>query len=173
MIWFTADTHFNHSNIIKYCNRPFDDTRSMNEYIINNINNRVKADDTFYILGDFCFCRDNGEYAKYLLDLIKCKNIFLIKGNHDSRNILHLFKNHYDIFELNIEKKKIVLFHYPIVSWNAKFHKSWHLYGHCHGTLKEDEKALSFDVGVDAWDFCPVSFEQVKEKMLNKERNFI
>lgn len=39
--FFTSDTHFYHSNIIKYCLRPFADAHEMNETLIANWNNVV------------------------------------------------------------------------------------------------------------------------------------
>jgi calcineurin-like phosphoesterase family protein len=52
--WFTADFHLGHSNIIRYCNRPFPDTAEMDEAIIARLNASVKAEDELYYLGDFC-----------------------------------------------------------------------------------------------------------------------
>ena len=40
-VFFTSDTHFNHMNIISYCQRPFRDIHEMNETIIVNWNNAV------------------------------------------------------------------------------------------------------------------------------------
>lgn len=53
MIWVTADLHFGHANIMKYCNRPFDSTENMDKTILDNINHCVSEDDELYILGDF------------------------------------------------------------------------------------------------------------------------
>ena len=50
-----SDTHFNHSRILEYCQRPFDNVEEMNEVIINNWNKVINEDDIVYVLGDFCF----------------------------------------------------------------------------------------------------------------------
>ena len=53
MIFFTSDTHFNHSNVIQYCNRPFSSLDEMNAKLIENWNERVNENDIVYHLGDF------------------------------------------------------------------------------------------------------------------------
>lgn len=52
MIYFTADTHFGHANIIKMCERPFPDVETMNESMIAAWNERVRGNDTVYVVGD-------------------------------------------------------------------------------------------------------------------------
>ena len=47
-VWFVSDTHFDHENIIKYCNRPFADVNEMNETLIKNWNNVVKPNDIVF-----------------------------------------------------------------------------------------------------------------------------
>lgn len=44
-VFFTSDTHFNHTNIIRFCNRPFKDVTHMNETIIANWNSVVGPDE--------------------------------------------------------------------------------------------------------------------------------
>ena len=46
MIYFIADTHFGHENVIKFCDRPFACADEMNEALISNWNERVNGNDT-------------------------------------------------------------------------------------------------------------------------------
>ena len=41
MIFFTSDTEFNHSNIIEYSNRPYNNVDEMNKSIISNWNSII------------------------------------------------------------------------------------------------------------------------------------
>ena len=43
-VFFTSDTHFNHTNIIRYCDRPFKSTDEMNEKLIDNWDSAVGAE---------------------------------------------------------------------------------------------------------------------------------
>ena len=82
-LFFTADTHFNHANIIKFCNRPFKSVEQMNETLITNWNSVISEDDIVFHLGDFCL-GGAAEWTK-LLDRLNGK-IYLILGNHDLKN---------------------------------------------------------------------------------------
>src|SRR3990167_10184368 len=84
-IWFTSDTHFNHTNIINYCNRPFvfdgtPNVQSMNQALIEHWNANVSSSDVIYHLGDFSF--GTKKQASDILHMLNGYKV-LIKGNHD------------------------------------------------------------------------------------------
>jgi len=172
-IWFTSDTHAWHTNIIKYCNRPWDNAHDMTHAIADNINACVPANGTLYHLGDFSW--GNAMWIEGFRNMINCKKVVLILGNHDrriedSQDLRKLFHGVHKIYDLDItNRKKIVLCHYSMRVWNASFHGSWHLYGHSHGTLSKYKE--SFDVGVDCHDYKPISLAQVHKRMRSKEGN--
>jgi calcineurin-like phosphoesterase family protein len=60
-------------------------------------------------------------------------------------------------------KRTIVLCHYAMRSWPLSHYASWHLFGHHHGRL--ESYGLSFDCGVDANNYYPVSLEKVEKRM--------
>ena len=51
-LWFTADLHFGHANIINYSGRPYADVAVMNRALIDRWNAAVHPDDTVWVLGD-------------------------------------------------------------------------------------------------------------------------
>ncbi len=78
--WFTADTHFGHANIIKYCDRPFDSVESMRTELVRRWNDVVAPGDRVMVLGDFALGRID-EQLGVLAELNGTKD--LIVGNHD------------------------------------------------------------------------------------------
>ena len=80
-VWFTADFHFGHTNIIRYCGRPFADAKGMDGEILDRLNSAVADKDLLYFLGDFC---RSGKDALAYRQKIRCKNVFFVEGNHDA-----------------------------------------------------------------------------------------
>ena len=81
MYFFTADEHYGHRNIIRYCNRPFNSVEEMNETIIKNHNEVVKKDDRVIHAGDFTLA--NNDYAARIISRLNGVHTFLI-GSHDN-----------------------------------------------------------------------------------------
>lgn len=168
MIFYTSDLHFFHSNIIKLCNRPFNTVDEMNKVLIEKWNKRVKPTDTVYILGDIVFKFDNIEQVKKILKSLNGYK-FLIRGNHDDflhyLNQKEFFEGVFDYKEVHDNKRKIILFHYPIEEWNGFYKGSYHLYGHVHNSesgLKKIDRR--YNVGVDVCDFEPKTLDELIEK---------
>lgn len=161
-IFFTSDTHFGHKNIIKYCSRPFISVQEMDDQMIKRWNSKVGPQDYVYHLGDFAF-KHAGD-ARAIRSRLNGK-IFMIKGNHDTGQDFG-FEWMKLYYELKIGDQEIVLFHYGQRTWHHDLRGTWHLYGHSHGLLPPYGK--SFDIGVDCWNFYPLSFEEVKQEMDKK-----
>lgn len=167
MIYFTADWHLFHHNIIQYCKRPFKNVDEMNATLIHNYNAIVKQDDICYFLGDTCFSLDQ---LNELIPQLNGKKFFL-EGNHDKWwNSRHEVKDKNVLFlpkEFMLASKRsnnlaVVLNHYPMRSWDSAHYGTYHLYGHVHGQLPD--YGLSTDVGVDNTMYYPVSLEGIVNK---------
>ena len=81
----------------------------------------------------------------------------LIVGNNDGEATLNASGwasvRHYA--EIEVDGVRLVLCHYAFRTWNRMGSGVVNLHGHSHGRLKPMTR--QYDVGVDAWDFRPVT----------------
>ena len=169
MVYFTADIHLGHKNILKHQpNRCFASLDEMDAALIDAINATVKRNDELWVLGDFAW--KAGMYGQYR-QRINARQIHVVTGNHDAPSLAQYVSSMNPMVYQKFNGQKFHLSHYPHVSWRGRTHGSIHLYGHTHGSLEDrlnvlwpDRKAM--DVGVDHAkrildEFRPFSLEEV------------
>ena len=165
MIWFTEGHHFSHANIIRYCNRPFSSVEEMDEEMIARWNSRVNKNEVVYHLGDFTLGDDANKYVRRLNGEIR---FVTVPFHHDARWLEHwaFFEKIPAMLAIKHGNEIIIMCHYPIAVWDRKHHGSWHLYGHIHN---KDFilPGFAMNVGVDFHDFYPVSYDEVKQHMVD------
>jgi calcineurin-like phosphoesterase family protein len=182
-IWFTSDTHYSHQNICKGVTkwpieteaqldqvRDFPDLDVMNKAIVDGINDNVEENDWLIHCGDWSF--GGFDKVSLLREQINCKNIILLIGNHDhhiesnKNDVQKLFTRVSHYLELGIgdkKYKKIIVCHYPIVSWNGMTQGNYMIHGHQH--LKRERRygnGKRFDVGLcGSLEFRPYHIDEI------------
>ena len=167
MIFFTSDLHFNHTNVIDFCDRPFKNVEDMNDKLVKNINQRCKFEDTLYHIGDFAFKggKQGGKTAAlYFENKINCKIIHIL-GNHDKNSQL---KNSMRYGEIWFANRRWCLQHKPpeetqLRQFPVDLDNDVYLCGHMHEKWKSRfiEDKLVINVGCDVWNYHPVTQQEI------------
>jgi len=181
--WFTSDLHFGHTNIIRYCNRPFPSVGAMNAGLIALWNERVVHDDEVWVLGDVVMGRV--EETLHLVSQLTGTKV-LVTGNHDRcwggaqgkrAQLLPEWRDRYrrvagfeeildGCVEVDLDGRPVFACHFPYHGDSVSVDRyvehrpvddghTWLLHGHVHTSWRLNERMIN--VGVDAWDYRPVA----------------
>ena len=179
--WFTSDLHLGHANIIRYCDRPWPDVAAMNAGLVERWNDAVADDDTVWVLGDLAMGPIDASLA--LVASLHGRKL-LLAGNHDrcwaghgdrslpwvDRYLAAGFAEiHQGEIGLTVGGHDVIACHFP---YRGDSHDDerfvgdrpvdcgdWLLHGHVHERWRQDGRMLN--VGVDVWDYRPVSEERL------------
>jgi calcineurin-like phosphoesterase family protein len=165
--FFVADTHLDHENIIKYCNRPFKSVEDMNNTIVANWNSVVSKEDIVYHLGDWGYGRGHRsiDYWANRLNGI----IITVLGGHDRYpSTIQWSRNKV----INYAGSYCYLVHKPqdVLRWNGII-----IHGHKHNSQMNDYpfingKNKTINVGVELTNYTPVDINLLMEFGFNSNR---
>jgi calcineurin-like phosphoesterase family protein len=157
--FFTSDTHFGDPRVLRIDRRPFATIQEHDAALVERWNETVGPDDEVWHLGDVAPRATPGRVAD-LLDALHGRK-HLIVGNNDGPATLQASGwagvQHYA--EITVEGRRLVLCHYAFRTWRDMGKGVIDLHGHSHGRLKPQPR--QYDVGVDAWDFRPVTLATI------------
>lgn len=153
----TTDSHFDHFNIIRYCDRPFKNVREMNVTIIENWNSVIGKRDKVYFLGDLCLNHEKRDHWLRQLN----GDITFIRGNHDpvGAGVAHLI--------IHYSGRDYLLVHDPrnkdTVPWSWR---GWIIHGHHHNHFPEEYPFLNgpaktFNVSPERTNYMPVDMDSI------------
>jgi calcineurin-like phosphoesterase family protein len=167
-LFFTSDQHFGHGGARALFRRPFATTAEMDAAMAARWNEVVHPDDEVWHLGDFAVRQPAARMAELLDTLAGTKH--LIAGNNDGPATASLsgWASVQAYAELEADGAWLILCHYPLRSWNRMSRGALNLHGHSHGRLAPLPRQV--DVGVDLWDFRPVSLAEIREHLARRGR---
>lgn len=168
-----SDHHFDHENIIEYCDRPYENVNQMNKEMKKTWNKQITnndepdSQDTVIYGGDVAMTNEQEDSAKHLDDLNGRKMVIL--GNHDDSIDADRFP--YPCVEHTIVQNQGYRFWYTHNPEDVpSYWNQWILHGHVHNNepfIRYDQKKIN--VSVECLDYKPISLKNIVEilKRLN------
>lgn len=182
-LYLTSDTHLSHFNICRYCHRPFENRKDMDDTLVVNWNSVIPEDGVVVHCGDFMLPHEMGtkEYEKFW-NRLNFKTLVHLRGNHDRIEcgkyicgdktiIVH------DMAMIIVDGVKIFAQHYPALAFNGDYQ----IFGHIHtlsdgtcfgidGDVPSKLRKNQYDVGVDQNGYRPISYWELCDIFRNKAR---
>jgi len=168
---FYSDPHLFHENIIEYEKRPFANVDEMHEALIERYNEVIGPEDTVLWLGDAALKGSVGMVSQVIEAMHGVK--LLIRGNHDRGNLAMLRRGFSAILQeplIQMANRAVRCSHYPYADRDRHVRTAAKhplrvkgevlIHGHIHSTARRRENMVH--VGVDAWDYRPVLWEEVE-----------
>lgn len=162
-VWVMSDLHLGHHNIIKYQkSRNFANIDEHDDFIIDNINERVRKHDTLIITGDVAFT----QAALFKLNKLKVQTKRLVLGNHDRFTKAYplVFSSIHGVYE----KHNIIFTHVPV--HQSQFERYMgNIHGHLHHTKLYDKY---FNACIDQLDeLAPIKLTDIMEILSEYSQN--
>lgn len=162
-VFMIGDLHLSHSNIIKYCYRPFSTIEEMNETLIENWNKIVGKEDKVFMMGDFALC--GKEKIIEFGNRLKGRKT-LILGNHEGASL----KTYYEASFEMISKYPILFNEFFILSHEPQYVQEngvyANIFAHVHtNPMYKSVSSRSFCVSAERINYTPISFEIIKKQM--------
>ena len=166
-----SDLHLDHTNIIRFCKRPFHNVDRMNTVIVNNWNRTVRKKDTVYFLGDMSFGKGSRP-ADYWLSKLN-GNVFFIRGfsikpsgERNQHDRISRKENVFDNLIIDYKDKRFFLVHDPDqvpLDW-----KEWAICGHHHNNKPVEfpfinGKNKRINVSVELINYQPLDIDKLFE----------
>lgn len=167
-IFVISDTHFGHENIIKYCDRPFNDYIEMDEHIIRKWNNIVSPQDKVYHLGDVYMGKSH--YCDEILHSLNGKKR-LILGNHDNGKDQVLLRHFQKIVVWRMFPEfGLLLTHVPVHQNSLRKNgrndapdcELTNIHGHIHNNPSPEGPYRN--VSVEVINYTPINIEELRVK---------
>jgi calcineurin-like phosphoesterase family protein len=181
--FYTADLHLGHERIIELSDRPFGSVGEMNLELVERWNATVGDQDEIWVLGDLAL--GSIEDSLVLAGKLRGRKM-LVTGNHDrcwpgnprwerwieryAREGFRIIHSRGDrVIQRRIGDRTVQVSHFPYTpdhrsraeldAFRPADSGGWLIHGHAHNAWRVRDRQVN--VGVDIWDYAPVSEERL------------